>query len=83
MWKYQIVKNEIGIYSVREVVKIKGKKAVTEDEIAPWGESRDEMRASITQYLNDIMNSKILVIDEDGIIGDEAPLTKLSPDELK
>lgn len=82
MWNYQIVKNELGIYSVREVVNWKKKKkGWTEDEVSPYGESRDEMRECITMYINDISKLPILVVDGDRVVGEEPPLSELSPDE--
>ena len=82
MWDYQIVKNELGIYTVREVVNFKKKeKSWTVDEISPWGESRDEIRKCITMYINDISKLPILIVEGDKVVGEEPPLSESSTEE--
>lgn len=82
MWHYQIVKNELGVYSVREVYKTKKGTSWTTDEIAPWGDSRDEMSKCITAYINDILKLPILVVDDFTIVGEESPLGEVNNSEL-
>jgi hypothetical protein len=82
MWTYRIIKEKDKLgdwyYSVREVI---GKKSWTIDEVAPYGGTRDEMRKCVTDYINDISNLPILIVEEDKIIGREAPLSKLLKSE--
>lgn len=79
MWNYQIVK-EAGVYSVREVFRVRGM-SWTECDVSPLGDSRDEMRKCITMYINDISKLPILIVEGDKVVGEEPPLTDLSPEE--
>jgi hypothetical protein len=80
MWEYRIIK-EGGQYTVREFIQTEEiGDGWTEDEVSPYGESRDEMRQMFTYYL-EAVTKPILVVEGDKIIGEEKPLTVLEPHE--
>jgi hypothetical protein len=74
-WNYRIIKQK-GVYSIREVVYLKEGEGWTEDEVSPYGESRDEFRESMKHYL-EAVHKPVLVVEDDAIVGEEAPITEL------
>ena len=76
-WAYRVVK-ENDLYTIREVIVSDDTGLLwTVDEVAPFGETRDELRQSITMYIEDLVNNPVLVVKGDEVIGEEPPLTEV------
>jgi hypothetical protein len=86
-WAYRVVK-ENDLYTIREVIVPDDTVADdtgllwTVDEVAPFGETRDELRQSVTMYIEDIVNNPVLVVKDDEVIGEEPPLTEVMDSEV-
>jgi hypothetical protein len=81
MWEYRIIK-ENDQYTVREFIQTEEiGDGWTEDEVSPFGESRDEMRRMFTYYL-EAVTKPIIVIENNEVVGEEEPLATLEQDEL-
>jgi hypothetical protein len=80
MWNYRIIK-EKGVYSIREVIHLEEGEGWTEDEVSPYGESRDEFRESMTNYL-EAVHKPVFLIEDDAIVGEEPPIGELLQEEL-
>ena len=76
MWEYRIIKQK-GAYTIKEYYDIG---AWTEDEVSPYGETRDEFRQSMTHYL-EAVHKPVLLVEGDAIVGEELPITELNNDE--
>jgi len=76
-WAYRVVK-ENDLYTIREVIVSDDTGLLwTVDEVAPFGETRDELRQSITMYIEDLVNNPVLVVKDDEVVGEEPPLTEV------
>jgi hypothetical protein len=81
-WAYRVVK-ENDLYTIREVIVSDDTGLLwTVDEVAPFGETRDELRQSITMYIEDLVNNPVLVVKDDEVIGEEPPLTEVMDSEV-
>ena len=81
-WAYRVVK-ENDLYTIREVIVSDDTGLLwTVDEVAPFGETRDELRQSITMYIEDLVNNPVLVVKDDEVIGEEPPLTEVMESEV-
>jgi hypothetical protein len=78
-WNYRIIKQK-GVYSIREVIYLEEGEGWTEDEVSPYGETRDEFRESMTNYL-EAVHKPVLIVEGDAIVGEELPITELNNDE--
>ena len=81
-WAYRVVK-ENDLYTIREVIVSDDTGLLwTVDEVAPFGETRDELRQSITMYIEDLVNNPVLVVKDDEVVGEEPPLTEVMESEV-
>jgi hypothetical protein len=81
-WAYRVVK-ENDLYTIRELIVSDDTGLLwTVDEVAPFGETRDELRQSITMYIEDLVNNPVLVVKDDEVVGEEPPLTEVMESEV-